>query len=633
MEITEKKLFNKYPETQITFINKLNGSSWKKWKKFNEATPEEIKEANLRQIFPEEVVLDFETPDITEALNKLENKDWNYYLYDSGSRGKHIHIFFYGLDQYSQELRNKIRKTIIKEFNSDETKSSEATLVARFNKPHFKTLKEKTLIKEKEKFTVLPKEVLLKLRQESKATEFINNINLKDENFKDFHIKDPMFIYISQNKIPEGTARDINIFPSIATGLVKEGLTEPQIKALMEPIIKANFPGKNYNEFAGWVKKAFNNETDFNPIQLNNWIKQQTSFNQLYDLDPLKISLSSNKEIEDINIQDYINQPRKPNKWLIQDWISEGDISCLYGKPGSFKSTIIAHFCYAVCTGDMVFNKYATQKAKVLYLNAENHHDIMIPLLNRIIKGFPESEKEEKKRLIKENFFITTKKCTLSLENALDVNLIINLIKKRQATFVILDSLRRFFSSKENDSDTMNKLYKNLELIRQACGDVTIMLIHHTKKDSLDNQDGRDMARGSGDLIGFVDSSLYLRRVVGQNSVIITQTKNRGGEELVNKRIIIDKNEQDGFYIWETKDAPDKENRLSKVDAAIEEIMTLKEVKNLKEFNWDQLIEIKNNKGISHETIIRALRIMKMDGTINQIGLTRNVKYVFNNSV
>ena len=56
MNKVERRLFDKYPGTQVTFINKKDSISWPKWKIWKECTDEEKLKANLRQIFPEEVV-------------------------------------------------------------------------------------------------------------------------------------------------------------------------------------------------------------------------------------------------------------------------------------------------------------------------------------------------------------------------------------------------------------------------------------------------------------------------------------------------------------------------------------------------------------------------------------------------
>jgi len=69
--IIRKKLFNKYPKTKITFIDKQNNKAWPKWKTWEESSEKERTEANLRCIFPNEIILDLEEK---EQLNDIENE-------------------------------------------------------------------------------------------------------------------------------------------------------------------------------------------------------------------------------------------------------------------------------------------------------------------------------------------------------------------------------------------------------------------------------------------------------------------------------------------------------------------------------------------------------------------------------
>jgi len=148
--LNEIELLNTYPETQVTFIDKINNNSWPKWKAWKECSQEEKNKVNLRQLFPTEIILDFEDKNLIEQTKiKLTANNLHYYLYNSGSRGVHFHLLFDNLEFYNEEQRTQIRKLFIKEYNADETKSSEKTLIAMCDKPHFKTLNNKTLIEEK----------------------------------------------------------------------------------------------------------------------------------------------------------------------------------------------------------------------------------------------------------------------------------------------------------------------------------------------------------------------------------------------------------------------------------------------------------------------------------------------------
>ena len=147
--LNEIELLNKYDETQVTFIDKINNNSWPKWKQWKECSQEEKDKANLRQLFPSEIILDFEDKQLIEQTKeKLKAASYHYFLYNSGSRGVHFHLFFDNLAFYTEEQRTQIRKLFIREYTADETKSSEKTLIAMCERPHFKTLKTKEFAEE-----------------------------------------------------------------------------------------------------------------------------------------------------------------------------------------------------------------------------------------------------------------------------------------------------------------------------------------------------------------------------------------------------------------------------------------------------------------------------------------------------
>ena len=74
MKIIETNNFKLYPETRVTFIDQTKKTCWPVWKKGNECTDKEKKEINLREIFSDEIILDYETKDNYEMIkNRLIN--------------------------------------------------------------------------------------------------------------------------------------------------------------------------------------------------------------------------------------------------------------------------------------------------------------------------------------------------------------------------------------------------------------------------------------------------------------------------------------------------------------------------------------------------------------------------------
>lgn len=89
---------------------------------------------NQRQILPIEIVLDIEEKSkIKEIVKQLEKWKWEYSIWETGSRGYHIHILIN--EDMTQEEKTKVIKTL----GSDPQKDSEKTMIALENVPHWKT--------------------------------------------------------------------------------------------------------------------------------------------------------------------------------------------------------------------------------------------------------------------------------------------------------------------------------------------------------------------------------------------------------------------------------------------------------------------------------------------------------------
>lgn len=122
---------------------------WKKsWTSPKPYSLENLKQANLRELYDSEVVLDYESDEEAElGKKKLRVKKIAYRAYSTQSRGQHIHMRFKGLSVLSLKQRVYYREAFIKEFKADESKKS--GWLAIENRVHFKSGKLKKL---KDKF-------------------------------------------------------------------------------------------------------------------------------------------------------------------------------------------------------------------------------------------------------------------------------------------------------------------------------------------------------------------------------------------------------------------------------------------------------------------------------------------------
>lgn len=105
---------------------------------------------NNRTILSPEIVLDIDKDpekNLPKILKGLDELNYHYQVFFSGSRGYHIHLFFYDLPNYTKYRRGDLRLFFINKFKCDAMKKSEGSMIALEYAPHWKTGQIKTLIK------------------------------------------------------------------------------------------------------------------------------------------------------------------------------------------------------------------------------------------------------------------------------------------------------------------------------------------------------------------------------------------------------------------------------------------------------------------------------------------------------
>lgn len=278
------------PDMKVHFINQQTKEIWISEKVLSELSPQELTQVNLRKSRPDEIVFDVEDRIlIPEIRKKLELRQFDFTQWNTGSRGTHFHILFSNLAELPLDLRNRIRKYLIREIGTDEALAKESQFVALEYTPHFKTGVEKYLF---DSFSdpcnsnLIEAKIIdyCKKELELEKTEVINLVSNKapDEDFKDYYKTDPYLLYTLQNKIESGERNNV-LFKNLAIGLVKSGLSKPDIEKFAVRIAQS-CPGKTKNEFMGWVDKAlFGEVKDYNKSELLIWAAK---YNHpiLYDL-------------------------------------------------------------------------------------------------------------------------------------------------------------------------------------------------------------------------------------------------------------------------------------------------------------------------------------------------------------
>ena len=137
----------------------------KSWQTSKEFTVENYMRANLRTLFDDEIVLDYENKvDAYYWIQKLKEKGYNFSVWDSGSRGIHVHIYITQLATLNENERIKYREKFIEKYGGDMSKKS--GWLALEWRPHFKTGNIKTLISEYKGDNPFDIEMLIKIKKE-----------------------------------------------------------------------------------------------------------------------------------------------------------------------------------------------------------------------------------------------------------------------------------------------------------------------------------------------------------------------------------------------------------------------------------------------------------------------------------
>ena len=630
---------------------------WPAWKQVKDCTPEELLEINLITPNPKYIILDKDMHGCTDLQIKESYDKTKYKLIRTGilsfigdltPNGYHIFIPCSNLAQLDPEVQKEIRNIYIKEYDMDKVKNTSFSAISIPGRPHFKTMQLINKVEVEE----VPAALELELHQSlikiaTNNVEERNKLNKEmqaDDNFKDYFEKDIFFNYIKNNVIPDNTGRDMVIFPNLAIAAIKTGKSLQEIKDIMEPILKKNFPGKNWAEFYGWLKKAQEGKiTTYNKYQLNQWSKTfGREKKDVYDLRPMEIEILKNAidlEVpQSTRIKLYWNDEidslsSKETEWIIKDWLPKGDIAFIAGKSGSYKTTMALNFALAIANGKQVFEKYDTLKAKVLYINEENKPAFFKKCYSRIKLGLDLEKVENFALSQEENIKLDmTKK---SQEDISDIEALADIIIKNNIEVVVFDSLRRFFAFDENDANKISDLFDKLKKLRKICGGITIILIHHVKKTPLQgNVDIKDMLRGSSDMINAADSVIVVQRIGTSQTVEVCHAKLRDATEMGKRRIAIMGEKDSGISrLVEVAAAEELEETKSGVDKCSDKIYDLYETLKVRVMSVKQISEkLESLDGTKYNVklISRALKKLEAEGLMTKSGNGMHTKWSLN---
>ena len=252
------------------------------------------------------------------------------------------------------------------------------------------------------------------------------------------------------------------------------------------------------------VEKEFSRRASENDLTT----EQQTATEEL-KLKPIRIDELLVKELPEV-------------QWTIDQLIPESGLAVLSAPPSHHKTWLALYFAIQVANGEMVFDRFSTNKCNVLFVEEDTNERLIASRVKKLSSPSNDSSL---------HFLF---RCGLKFDNSRMMDEFIVFIKDNNIKFVVFDSLIQFHSRDENVNKDMAMVFSPLKKITNL--GVSVLVLHHHRKESgdEDNMSWRDRSqslRGASMILSLLNSHLVVHRQ-SQNKSILRQTKLWEREEM-----------------------------------------------------------------------------------------------------
>jgi RecA-family ATPase len=174
-----------------------------------------------------------------------------------------------------------------------------------------------------------------------------------------------------------------------------------------------------------------------------------------------------------------MNMHFEPRAELVEGMFREKETTLFVGKAKLGKSLLLQQMTICLCHG-VDFLGMKTKKSRVLYIDLENEPDVF---QKRMKEMFPELCMTDAMTVYcPENI----SKSEVSLVDKAKLKNFHHMIQLSKPDVVIIDPLRLMIGGDENKAGDVLGSLKSLASIRDDWPKLCIIIVHHTRKDSLD---------------------------------------------------------------------------------------------------------------------------------------------------
>jgi hypothetical protein len=221
-----------------------------------------------------------------------------------------------------------------------------------------------------------------------------------------------------------------------------------------------------------------------------------------------------------VDLDAFLSTPPAEPEWDWRGWYARGDVVLGAGDPGVGKSLVALGSAVMAANGGGELLGEPITARRALFFDLESPDDVVYQRLYAFgLRGNAGG------------FAYVHRPAYFNLLDSESFSRLRATIAATSAELVVIDSLRRAAPGlDENDSRDVSILFTALRDIAAELG-CTIIVIHHPRKPVGDAKvEALYAARGSGDLIGSVDSYLFFRKLSG-GLIRIEHGKARRGRE------------------------------------------------------------------------------------------------------
>jgi hypothetical protein len=202
---------------------------------------------------------------------------------------------------------------------------------------------------------------------------------------------------------------------------------------------------------------------------------------------------------------DQIPQEENAQRWLVEELWGDSSVGVIGGAPKCSKTWLGLDLALSVATGTACLGRYAVpQPGPVLIYLAED----ALPVVRERVEGMARHRGLE---LIGVEIHVITAP-SLRLDRQPHRESLLETAKRLRPRLLLLDPLVRLHAVDENDAGQVAALLAYFRLLQRRL-DLSVILVHHTRKNAPGGVAAGQGLRGSSDLHAFGDSNLYLRRV------------------------------------------------------------------------------------------------------------------------